>query len=69
MKTIAQKMGIKKNSKTYFMNAQNNAIKALNLPEIKLIKRLTGEFDYIHLFVMQQSEQENIFPKLKNILS
>ena len=68
MKTVAQKMGIKENSKTYFMNAPNDAIEALNLPDVQLIKGLTGEFDYIHLFIKQQSEQEDIFPKLKKHL-
>ena len=61
-------MGIKENSKTYFMNAPNDAIEALNLPDVQLIKGLTGEFDYIHLFVKQQSEQEDLFPKLKKHL-
>jgi len=65
MKTVAQKMGIKGNAKTYFVDAPKEAIEALNLPDVQLSKTLKGEFDYIHLFVEQQSEQENIFPKLK----
>ena len=61
-------MGIKENSKTYFINAPSEAIEALNLPDIQLIKGLRGEFDYIHLFVNYLSEQEDIFPKLKKHL-
>lgn len=65
MKTVAQKMGIKENSKTFFMNAPKDAIESIVLPDIILTKTLTGEFDYIHLFVTQSDEQLAVFPKLK----
>ncbi|MCX3266642.1 hypothetical protein [Pedobacter agri] len=65
MKTVAQKMGIKENSKTFFMNAPKEAIESIVLPDIILTKTLTGEFDYIHLFVTQSDEQLAVFPKLK----
>ncbi|MCF2443439.1 hypothetical protein L0657_05675 [Dyadobacter sp. CY345] len=65
MRTVADKMGIKAHSKTHFVNAPNEVIQALNLPEVELTEQLFGDFDYIHLFVKHQSEQENIFPKLK----
>jgi len=68
MKTVAQKMGIKEGSMAYFKNASPDAIASIQLPDIKLAKTLTGEFDYIHLFVKQQSEQINIFPTLKQHL-
>ncbi|EOR95828.1 hypothetical protein ADIARSV_0965 [Arcticibacter svalbardensis MN12-7] len=69
MKTVAQKMGIKEGSKAYFKNAPSNAVSAISLPKIDLAETLTGEFDYIHLFVKQQSEQANLFPKLKEHLA
>ncbi|AZI27647.1 MAG: hypothetical protein ABWZ79_03155 [Pedobacter agri] len=65
MKTVAQKMGIKENAKTFFMNAPKEAIESIVLPDIILTKTLTGEFDYIHLFVTQSDEQLAVFPKLK----
>lgn len=68
MKTIAQKMGVKENAKTYFINAPKEAIEAINLSGVQLSKSLKGEFDYIHLFVKQQCEQEDIFPNLKEHL-
>ena len=68
MKTVAQKMGVKENDKTYFVNAPKEAIVAINLPDVQLSKSLKDEFDYIHLFVKQQCEQEDIFPKLKKHL-
>lgn len=69
MRTVAQKMGIKENARTFFVNAPDEAIEALNLPDVQITKTLKGEFDYIHLFVKQKSEQEDIFPKLKEMLS
>lgn len=68
MKTVAQKMGIKENAKTHFFNAPKEAIEAIALPNIEQVKTLSGEFDYIHLFVKQGSEQLAIFSKLKEHL-
>lgn len=68
MKTVSQKMGIKENARSYFVNAPTEAIESLNLPNIDLKKSLTGEFDYIHLFVKTQKEQLEIFQTLKDHL-
>jgi len=68
MKTVSQKMGIKENSRALLMNAPNDAIEGMKLPDIDIAKRLTGEFDYIHLFVKTQKEYEDQFPKLKSHL-
>jgi len=65
MKSVAQKMGIKENSRSIAINAPDEAIKAIDTPTIDMRKRLTGEFDYIHVFVKTQKDQEKIFPKLK----
>ena len=58
MKTVAQKMGIKEGSKAYFEAAPSDAVTSINLPDIDLVERLSGEFDYIHLFVKKQSDTE-----------
>ena len=68
MKTVAQKMGIKDGSRVCFISAPSDVFTLINLPDIDLIETLIGEFDYIHLFVKEQSEQEIIFPKLKKHL-
>jgi hypothetical protein len=68
MKTVAQKMGIKARAKSHFLQAPKEAIDSIALPEIALRKQLSGKFDYIHLFVRTQNEQENFFPKLKEHL-
>lgn len=68
MRTVAQKMGIKENSTVFFVNAPEEAIKAINLPKLKIRKTQSGEFDYIHLFVKTQAEQIELFPQLKSHL-
>ena len=65
MRSVADKMGIKARSKAHFVNAPDEVMQALNLTDIELTEQLSGEFDYIHLFVIRQIEQESIFPKLK----
>lgn len=64
-RTVSQKMGIKENSKTYFVNTDNEALDNINLPPIDISPKLEEEFDYIHLFVKTQKEFINYFPKLK----
>jgi hypothetical protein len=68
MRTVAQKMGIKQNCMGIFIHAPAEAIVDIHLPEISVKRKLTGNFDYIHLFVKTQSEQKEIFPKLKEHL-
>ena len=68
MKTVAQKMGIKEGARAYLKHAPEDAIQSLHLPEIQLMGRMSGEFDYIHLFVKTRRGQEKLFPELKKHL-
>ncbi|MFP5082078.1 hypothetical protein [Pedobacter sp. JCM 36344] len=61
-------MGIKENSKAYFVNPNNEAIENIHLPTLDISTNLEDEFDYIHLFVKTQSEFIDHFPKLKTYL-
>jgi hypothetical protein len=67
-RTVSQKMGVKENSKAYFVNADEEAIENFDLPNLDISKKLDNEFDYIHLFVKTQSEILEHFPKLKENL-
>jgi hypothetical protein len=62
---VSQKMGIKAGTRAFFMNAPETARKAIELPELQVSEKLDGEFDYIHLFLISQSEMAEKFPKLK----
>lgn len=68
VRTVSQKMGVKENSKAYFVNADEEAIENLDLPNLNISKNLDNEFDYIHLFVKTQSEFLEHFTKLKEHL-
>jgi hypothetical protein len=52
-KSVAEKMGIEQNARSIFINAPEDAIKAIELPDINLEKKLAGHFDYIHFFVIK----------------
>jgi hypothetical protein len=62
---VSQKMGIKPGTRAFFMNAPEAAQKAIDLPELQVSEKLDGQFDYIHLFLISQSEMDEAFPKLK----
>lgn len=68
MKSVAQKMGIKENSRVLLINAPTEAIEGMELPAITLAKKLTGTFDYIHLFTKTQADLKSEFPRLKPFL-
>ena len=63
-KTVAQKMGIRENSRAVFVNADKNALENMNLPALDISDKPDDEFDYIHLFVKTQHEFIHQFPKL-----
>lgn len=58
-------MGIKIDSRAIFINAPAEAIEAIDLPSLEIASKLTGYFDYIHLFAKSESVFRKIFPKLK----
>jgi hypothetical protein len=68
-KTVAQKMGIKENSRSFFVNSDKEALDNINLPKLDIPTKLEGGFDYIHLFVKTQTDFMDCFPKLKPFLN
>jgi hypothetical protein len=67
-RSVAQKMGIKPGIRAFFVNAPASALAAIELPDLDLATTIDGEFGYIHLFVMSQTEMEEQFPELKSHL-
>ncbi|MFG2063914.1 hypothetical protein ACGFIK_21135 [Micromonospora sp. NPDC048871] len=64
-RTVAQKMGVKPGSRTFFMNAPESVHETIDLPDLVVGEGLDGEFDYMHLFVITQAEMNDQFPRLK----
>ncbi len=67
-KSTAAKMGIKENMRAFFLDAPEESVNAIQLPFLDLDTNLTGEFDYIHLFVRNQTDFHKNFPALKKHL-
>ncbi len=64
-KSASQKMGIKENYKSFFVNPDDEAVENMLLPSLNISKKPVGEYDYIHLFVKTQADFLSHFPKLK----
>ena len=61
----SKKMGIKEGARAYLRNAPAEAVQAIDPSGLDVASRLTGQFDYIHLFTKSEEEFDDLFPKLK----
>ncbi len=64
-RSVADKMGVKAGTRSLLVGAPDEAVDAMQLPDLDLLKARRGTFGYIHLFVTKQAELERRFPKLK----
>ncbi len=69
VKTIASKIGIKDNSRTYFQDVPKEIMHIIKTPTLKISKDLEGDFDYIHIFVITKEKLNESIIKLKPHLS
>lgn len=67
-KKIHEKIGGKQDMRAIFIKAPVNVIELIDSPRLEVKTRLSGKFDYIHLFVKNEEEFHNQFPKLKSFL-
>lgn len=67
-RAVAQKMGLKPGARAHLRNAPEASIAAMGLPDLDLPATLTGEFDYLHLFVLTRSEMREQFGGLRDRL-
>ena len=67
-RNVSQKMGVKEGMRTFFLNAPQSVLEAINLPSLHVDSGIQGEFDYIHCFTKTQAEMDDSFPKLKRHL-
>lgn len=68
-RNVAQKMGIKPGARAHLRDAPPAAVAAMGLPNLDLAETLTGEFDYLHLFVVRQDRMRAQFGGLRDRLS
>lgn len=67
-RTVARKMGIAPGARAHLVGAPRSAVAAMNLPTLDLSDQLTGEFDYLHLFVTRQDQLRARFAALRDHL-
>lgn len=65
-KTAAEKMGVKTGMRAIVMHMPYGV--QLHLPGVEMRQRLSGMFDFIHLFVVTEEEFHRDFPKAKQHL-
>jgi len=61
-------MGLKAGMRSIFINPPADIADTILLPDIKVQKKLAGEFDYIHLFTITQDDFHKRFPKARDHL-
>ena len=67
-RSVPEKIGVKENMRAIFINAPDDTIQTIQSQALDLKKRLTGKFDYIHLFVNSQAAFHQQFPMLMKYL-
>jgi len=65
MNALLRKIGVKHGMRSFLRDAPSEALKVLDFHGEA---RLTGSFDYIHLFVKDREHLDATFPKLKGHL-
>lgn len=67
-RTVAQKMGVRPGCRAFLSNIPPEIRKVLILPALNLSPQLTGNFDYLHLFVTTQVDLDAAFPRFRDQL-
>lgn len=66
--SLIEKLGLKENSKVLFYKAPKDVMYLFEKAGLEIKKSPAGQFDYIHYFVIHQSDMKEYFPKLKEHL-
>jgi len=61
-------MGIKPGGRAILIDAPPDAITAIDLPELTIAQKLTGQFDYIHFFALKHTQLEAKLDQLRKHL-
>lgn len=63
-----KKLGVKEGARAFFVNTPEETPEVVDASELDVSRKLTGSFDYIHLFTKSQEEFNKLFPRLKTHL-
>lgn len=67
-RSVAEKMLLKPEMRTWLENAPSHLLDTINAPDLDFVDRLEGSFRYVHLFVKTQSDMNAKFPQLRKHL-
>lgn len=67
-RTVAQKMGVPPGMRAHLSGAPATALVAMDLPTLAIDHDLSGDFDYLHLFVTRQEDLRGRIPGLRDRL-
>ena len=65
MRSISEKMAIKPGMRAFLAEAPPDAVADMDFPDIDLKSRLSGLFDYIHVFCRTRRDLDRQFARLK----
>lgn len=68
-RNVSEKMGVRTECRALLVHAPRDAYAALELPAIRLTHEMSGEFDYIHLFCLDQASLDQELPVLRGHLA
>lgn len=68
-KPAAQKMGLTDGMRTYVRDAPHDVLESMGLPRLDVATSLSGDFDYLHLFVDTRQKLGSALPKLAGHLA
>lgn len=63
VRTVAEKMSLRAGWTAHFVHAPDGVPESMGLPDLELVP-LSGEVDYLHLFVVTQEQMRDEFPLL-----
>jgi hypothetical protein len=65
MRSVSEKMAIKPGMRAFLADAPPDAVADMDFPDIDLKSRLSGLFDYIHVFCRTRRDLHRQFARLK----
>ncbi len=68
-RTVSEKMGIKEKMRAFFVQAPEGVLETMELPELEVAGTLSGNFNYLHVFVITQEDFNEHVPRLKKHLA
>jgi len=64
LNNLSKKLGVRSGARARFVNAPDDVLEHIDTADLDIVSRLSGELDYIHLFVKTEAELNRALPTL-----